>query len=93
MNIVIDLKNEIDITDVLFNNTILDMEHKKENFSPSEYLFYVKNSSYDGDLNNKLSLIIIDKNDGYVVNNNFKFNSIEIKEKQLIFIQLLIIKE
>ena len=76
------IKNDIEITEVLFNKTILDMEFDDD---ASEYLFYVKDtSSYETDLNNKLSLIIVDKNNGYVVNNDFKFNSIEIKERKII---------
>lgn len=80
-------RDSYEITDLLFNKTILDMDDygdKDAQLQPSEYLFFVKDTSYDGDLNNKLSLIIICKDNGYVVNNNFKFNSLEIKGNKII---------
>jgi hypothetical protein len=75
------IKDSVDITSFILNKTFLDMDSKKNTddaILPSEYIFYVKDTSYDGDLNNKLSLIIIDKKSGYCVNNNLKFNSFEI---------------
>ena len=77
-------KNADDITDIFFNKTITDMPRPSSNFQPSEYLFFVKDTSYEGDLDNKMTLIIVDANDGYVVNNNFKFNSIEIDQQKII---------
>jgi len=79
------IKDSYDITDMFFNKTILDLDPNvtSVNFSPSEYLFFVKDTSYDGDLNNKLTLIIIDKDTGYVVNNILKFNSILIENKKI----------
>jgi GTPase involved in cell partitioning and DNA repair len=65
----------------LFNKTILDLPESTNDLIPSEYLLFVKDTSYEDDLNNKLTLIIINKANGYVVNNNFKFNSIEIDNK------------
>lgn len=79
-------KDSGEITNLLFNKTILDMEefsNDENEFQPSEYLFFVKDTSYDGELNNKLSLIIICKKNGYVVNNNFKFNSLEVKDNKI----------
>jgi len=82
-------KDSYEITDLLFNKTILDMEENSDGeYQPSEYLLFVKDTftsvyHYDGDLNNKLSLIIIDKNTGYVVNNDFKFNSLEVIDKKI----------
>jgi hypothetical protein len=79
-------KDSYEITDLLFNKTILDMEgysNGENEFQPSEYIFFVKDTHYDGDLNNKLSLIIIDKDTGYVVNNNFKFNSLEVIDRKI----------
>lgn len=85
-------KDSYKITELLFNRTILDMERysNDENvvLQPSEYLFFVKDTSYDGDLNNKLSLVIICKDDGYVVNNNIKFNSLEIMENKIIIYRI-----
>jgi hypothetical protein len=79
-------KDSYEITDLLFNKTILDMENYTDDeneFQPSEYILFVKDTHYEGDLNNKLSLIIIDKDTGYVVNNNFKFNSLEIVDRKI----------
>jgi len=84
-------KDSYEITNLLFNKTILDMEGYSDNendFQPSEYLFFVKDTHYEGDLNNKLSLIIICKEDGYVVNNNFKFNSLEVKDNKIIIYRM-----
>ena len=72
------LKDSSDITKLLYNKTILDSDSQ-----PSELLFFVKDTHYDGELDNKLSLIIVVKHSGYVVNNNFKFNSIEISDKKI----------
>lgn len=77
------LKNANDISKILFNKTIKDLEHDTDDFTASEYLFFVKDTSYDNDLNNKLSLIIVDKETGYVVNNDFKFKALKIKEKEI----------
>lgn len=78
------LKDSTDITEILYNKIVLDMNGEpNENWLPSEYLLFVKDTSYDGDLNNKLSLIIIDAKNGYVVNNDFKFNSIEITDNKI----------
>ena len=85
-------KDSDKITDILFNKTILDMDgypEDKNALQPSEYLLFVKDTYYNGDLNNKLSLIIIDKNDGYVVNNNLKFNSLEVIDNKLIFYTMI----
>ena len=85
-------KDSDKITDILFNKTILDMDgysEDKNTLQPSEYLLFVKDTYYDGDLNNKLSLVIISKNDGYVVNNNLKFNSLEIIDNKLIFYTMI----
>jgi hypothetical protein len=60
----------------------------EEEFQPSELLLFVKNTDYEGDLNNKLSLIIVDKNSGYVVNNKFKFNSLEINDRKIIIYRM-----
>lgn len=83
------LKNSEDITEKLFNKTILDMEKPTDSFYPSEYLFFVKDTSFDNDLNNKLSLIIVDKNNGYVVNNNLKFNSLEIIDNKIVIYSII----
>jgi hypothetical protein len=82
---VLKTKDSYEITDLFFNKTILDMEgySNGEEIQPSEYIFFVKDTYYDGDLNNKLSLIIIDKDTGYVVNNNFKFNSLEVLDRKI----------
>jgi hypothetical protein len=74
------------ITDLLFNKTILDLEQYGSD--SSEYLFFVKDTNsvplggYE-DLNNKLTLIIVCKENGYVVNNNFKFNSLKIEDNKI----------
>ena len=81
------VKKVYEITDLLFNKTVLDIEDS-ENFQPSEYILFVKDTSYEGDLNNKLSLIIISKDDGYVVNNNFKFNSLEVIGNKIIIYRI-----
>lgn len=90
-------KSSYEITNLLFNRVILDMEvpiyingpgpngsYDVSSGQPSEYILFVKdNSYYNGDLNNKLSLIIIEKNTGYVVNNNFIFNSLEVNDRKI----------
>lgn len=84
-------KDSYEITDLLFNKTVLDMEgysNDENEFQPSEYLLFVKDTHYEGDLNNKLTLIIISKNDGYVVNNNFKFNSLEVNDRKIIIYRM-----
>ena len=84
-------KDSTEITDRLFNKTILDMEGYSDNineFQPSQYLFFVKDIHYEGDLKNKLSLIIIAKDSGYVVNNNFKFNSMEFDDRKIIIYRI-----
>jgi hypothetical protein len=84
-------KDSCEITDLLFNKTILDMEGYSDgenDFQPSEYLLFVKDTSYEGDLNNKLSLVIISKYNGYVVNNNFKFNSLEVDGRKIIIYRI-----
>lgn len=51
-------KDSYEITDLLFNKTILDMEGYSDDenvFQPSEYLLFVKDTHYEGDLNNKLN--------------------------------------
>jgi len=91
LNLDKDMKTKCshEITDLLFNRTILDMEgYSKGAIQPSEYIFFVKDTSYDGDLNNKLSLIIVDKDSGYVVNNNLKFNSLEVKDRKIIIYRM-----
>ena len=83
-------KDSHEITDLLFNKTILDMEeYDEDGLQPSELMLFVKDTHYEGDLNNKLSLIIIDKNTGYVVNNNFKFNSLEIDGNKIIIYRMV----
>jgi len=84
-------KDSYEITDLLFNKTILDMEgySNGEDSHPSEYIFFVKDTHYESDLNNKLSLIIIDKDTGYVVNNNFKFNSLEVVDRKIIIYRMV----
>jgi hypothetical protein len=79
------VKDSYKITDLFFNKTILDLDPDLEDdsFEASEYLFFVKDTNYEGDLNNKLTLIIISKDDGYVVNNNLKFNSIELNNNKI----------
>lgn len=70
------LKTDSEITKALFGVTILDGDENSPYSTPSEYWFFVKNTNDDP--KNKLSLIIVDKSSGYVVNNDLKFNSIEI---------------
>jgi hypothetical protein len=83
------LKDSVSITDSLFNKTILDMcDYSDNDFQPSELLFFVKDTRYDGDVNNKLSLIIVNKCNGYVVNNDFKFNSLEINDNEIIIYRM-----
>jgi len=81
------LKDSSEITDLLYMKTIWDMEFcsdKEEDvLRPSELLLFVKDTHYEGDLHNKLSLIIVDKNSGYVVNNNFKFNSLGLDGRKI----------
>jgi len=73
------IKCDYKVGKFLYGKTFLDLPEPKGNLIPGEYLLFVKDTSFDGDMNNKLSLIIIYKNNGYCVNNNFKFNSFEVK--------------
>jgi hypothetical protein len=70
----------------LYNNTFLDIPiiDKSVDWSPSEYLLFVKNTTYDNNIN-KLSLIIVSKTNGYVVNNDFKFNSMIVDGNKYTF--------
>jgi hypothetical protein len=75
------LKTDSEITKALFGITILDGDGNSPYPTPSEYWFFVKNTNDDP--KNKLSLIIVDKSSGYVVNNDLKFNSIEIVDDKI----------
>ena len=51
-------------------------------------LTFIEATNNLNDLNNKLSLIIVDKDSGYVVNNNLKFNSLEVKDRKIIIYRM-----
>ncbi len=74
-------KDCILLTELFFNKVVWDLI-PDENHEPSSLLFFFKDVSFEGDLENKIAMIIVDADDGYVVNNNFKINSIEINEKE-----------
>ncbi len=78
-------KNSSEISEQLLNQTFWDLESPTEKFEPSELILFIKDTAYRGDVKNKLSLIIISQRDGYVVNNNFPFNSLEINERKYTF--------
>jgi hypothetical protein len=78
-------KDSHEITKLLFEKTFLDVPHED---SASEYMLFVKdmkNTPNKVDDNNNLSLVIIDKNSGYVVNNDIPFNSLEMEDSSLKF--------
>ncbi len=61
---------------------IFDDIIKTDTLSPSKYKLYCKDTTYENNvLTNHNSLIIICENDDYVVNNNLKFKTLEIIEK------------
>ncbi len=82
------MKDSFSITEVLLNKIILDLNVDEDNgdLEPSEYLLFVKDTHYENDENhNNLSLVIICYGNGYVVNNGLRFNSMSVKDKELIF--------
>jgi len=81
-------KDDIEITNLLFNKLLKDLntDEVSEMCSISNYILFVKDMSFLGDdLNNKLALIKIHADTGYVVNNNFRFNSLEVIDNKYIF--------
>ena len=78
-------KDSHEITKLLFGKTFSDTPSED---SASEYMLFVKdmkNTPFKVADNNNLSLIIVDKNNGYVVNNDIPFNSLEVEEGLLKF--------
>lgn len=75
------IKSDFEITRTFFGKTILDGDLNSPYSTPSEYWFFVKKTGHD--LENKFSLVIVDSQSGYVVNNDLRFNSIEIEDRKI----------
>jgi hypothetical protein len=52
-----------------------------ENWSPSHYMLFVKDIHYLNEPHNNKTLIIVEKNSNYVVNNDLRFNKLVVKEE------------
>jgi hypothetical protein len=69
-----------DIQDAISNKIFADCI-PCENWSPSHYMLFVKDIHYLNEPHNNKTLIIVEKNSNYVVNNDLRFNKLIVKEE------------